>query len=1554
MKDNRMNKMVKHVLPVLLAGLMVFSSLGLGSLVPEVRAQEARTASVNTNPDGSPATDWSQKPADSWEAKDSSGHYKYIDIAWFADNTSAAVYTLNNEEQLAGLMVLSKVGAVTDKNGKAVTGNSRNFSGRTIKIGSNIDLGAHVWPGINDFRGTFNGGDFVLSNVWMDKTEGRGFFDKGNNATFQNIIIDQSHYRSSKWMGALVGLVEGNSKITDCRVSNTEIMISGSDQARVGGIVAQVNSSSYSSINNCSTENLWIKNDGTTTQLRHVALIVSVFSAASIKNCTVSGGGILLDDTGKSHNYETLNVASIYAALDNAGAQVTGCSSDAMIQVKGFTRQSSVIIGGLYAAIGSNVTYSCFTGSIEAVNCQAAGIINVGGLAGSISAGKSVANCYNAGKITVEDCNINGNADLSQKAAGVVGNLAGSMTACYNSGAITGLGSNSGNVFGGLTGTIGGTISNCFYINAVKASGDDNSSGTNAINLAAIKDTTGTNIVTQVKQGDDSAKVVLADASQLDALKKADALGDSFGVQLPAASAFVSDQPSAVQAIVNTADNSVGLKTSGGAGGAAAITARLYLNQNELAYAQGADTRTFCGPVKSIEAPITLNLNVVYVGLNNKSPTSAIEEVTDFSLKAGITFGGTNVNHDSYTLKWYKSESEQSTIPTDDGAEVTGLTEAWDETTGEAVWKKNDAAAAKFILADAGWYRLAATPTQPTGPFADYSFETSWQYLSVDNLMVFDDVENPIPDKIELSSQDTDTDVANRTKLTVKIEIAKGYTGSIKYGWYKVDGTAKTLIDKTEKTADVTADLNTHAITDTLTVGTAYADTLKGTYQLIVTSVTPDGQAEQPKDIRGPASEIRCYKAEIKDDYVQAGPGYEGTPGNTMTQSIITLSQDFVASMYDAYWVKGGTLDESTDLSDYAQVRHATLTQQADGTYKAIAAFNMEKGYEGSNYQLVIYPTNTARPYRTDTAIQFKGAANCALTRYSIDTVTYDLADRYSTTEMTSEGALITPPAVATINPEGSLTYTKVSGPETFTIASDGSILCPQDLTVISNGLYTYTIKVTEEGFKNEAGAVLSGPGMSKNVTISFQVTGSSDFPLADNNLYIYDTGYILADSEPDQAADQIIPYQGIYNIPAGTGESNVWQHTITVVSGDHIGSGRIILGGSFSTTGAPVTVKTGAIAQISLADGAAVTLTNTSSGSPSLQSDGALILASSTGTLNAPDGIAGNGSLTIGTAEYKGMTVDTSAITTQSTTIESGHVKVTGNIAGSVAIKGGNVKATTIGESGATTIDGGTIIGAVADGAKNSEGEPVYPVTLKVSDNPESYKDQALTVLQSKKTSKTSTATRQWEATASGDSFSKDSGSGDGELYVYLPHYPAADTEGYTTMTAMIGTGNFTRNIRANKDSSLTTSLLSDSYQLRLPTTPIAATAKVGHGVTADIKISIDPADGWLYEGRSIDLEISPGDSYRDIWGKYLLKKEGANADAYKPEFWIQTPSGSALSKAGYFGTLTEQSRTSGQTGHLIVPADSRITEGAYKSQINWKFHPNDPVVGGEQSPSY
>ena len=122
-----------------------------------------------------------------------------------------------------------------------------------------------------------------------------------------------------------------------------------------------------------------------------------------------------------------------------------------------------------------------------------------------------------------------------------------------------------------------------------------------------------------------------------------------------------------------------------------------------------------------------------------------------------------------------------------------------------------------------------------------------------------------------------------------------------------------------------------------------------------------------------------------------------------------------------------------------------------------------------------------------------------------------------------------------------------------------------------------------------------------------------------------------------------------------------------------------------------------------------------------------------------------------------------------------------------------------------------------------------------------------------------------------------------------------------------------------------------------------------MGQGATAPITVGVASNDGWLYEGRTIDLEISPGDGYKTIWGKYQMQPADTTAQgSYSPEFWIQTPSGAALSKAGSFATLTDQDRKNGKTGQLVVPADSKITEGTYKSQLNWKSIPNDPVVGG------
>ena len=1605
----RNKRIGKQALSVLLCALVVFSSLGISPLTPQAQAEEAASG-VSVMPrykdsDGRVKIEESGKwyPNITFDfvqtgtTTTTTGNWSdNTDTSWYNADASVTGYTLYNASQLAGLA-------------KLVNAGTANFSGKTITLGQSIDLSEHFWNEVigstesQTFNGIFDGNGYSLMGLRIKASiknsgtsPGYNYFGlfgaTGTTATIKNLTMDDSMISVINEGSAVVyispivtfnnGIIE-NCHVVDGRFyGNAQVII-------VGGIAA----CNKNSMTNCTVSEQTVtysvcEQKNTNVKMTYVALggiVGDNKSNQTVKNCVNNGVIIGYTEGGDiSMDSKRHFIGGCVGVNDGLGAkgQIANSTNNGNIEIHadgkaiGYTTGRGLLIGGITGVTATD-TYGCVnTGEIYVDGAQKAVPTKgaVGGIAGAMNSG-NIKYCYNSGKIitnhpvtagvagymnsgNIEYCYNTGEIDATVAAIPVqpttqyVGGLAGYVNAgnvngCYSVGTIVGEKPNDKDNKGGLTGKAGGTFTNCFYLGAGKASGDQSTASGKAINLAAIKDASATNVISQVKQGDDTAQVVLADATQLNALKTKTTLGDSFGVQMPTASAFSSDKPDVVQAVVGSG-NTVNLKTSGGAGGQAAISAKMYLSQNELA--EDTDgVRKFIGPVKSVETPISLKLNVVNVGLANQSPTSAIGDVTSFSLKAGVTFGGTNVSKDTYSLTWYKDDTtDQSTAPTGDGTEVTGLTETWDETTNTATWKKTSDPSATFAESDAGWYKLKAT-SAATGLSA-YSFETDWQYLSVDKFMVVDE-NSTMPDTVELSSQDTDADIQAKTKLSVKIKIAAGFTGSVTYGWYKVDGQTPALVANTQKTTEITEEVATHTIAEEITLGTAYSDGLKGAYQLRVTSVTATGGTAQKKDIRGPASKVTCYQAVIKDDYAQAGPGYEGTPGNTMTQSVITLSEDFADAMYDAYWIKGGTLSESTDLTDYSQVRHATLTQQADKTYKAVATFNMEKGYEGEDYQLVIYPTNTARIARADTAMQFKGASGCVLERYAIDTVTYKLADSYATTEMAQNNAIIAAPSVSAPNPSGSLTYTKASGPAAFDVdPATGAIRCAAAPADIPNGLYTYTIKVTEEGFKNDTGAVLTGPGMSKTITVSFRVTGSSDFPLANNNLYIYDIGYIFADAKPtDQAG--ITPYQGIYNIPA-TNDGSAYAHSIIVVSGTHTDGSRIILNESIETAAAPITVMAGATAQVGVPDGQNLTLTSSQNGA-SLQSDGSLRITggtAGTGSLTLPGKATGNGSLTIGAADTKGLTLNAKAdLATASTTIESGQTTVDGSITGKATIKGGNVKAKTIGTAG-TTIDGGSIIGSVAS-AKNSSGQTVYPVTLKLSAAQAGYAGvpASVTTQKTKADGKADGTAKTWNAQASGGSFNQNNGSG--ELYVYLPKYSGGS---YTAVTAAAtpasGTAQtLSRKINANADGSLSASLLTATYTLSLPKAPITGSARVGQGATANITVGVASNDGWLYEGRTIDLEISPGDGYKTIWGKYQMQPAvTATQGSYSPEFWIETPSGAALSKAGGFATLTENDRQNGKTGQLVVPADSKITEGTYNSQLNWKIIPNDPVVGG------
>lgn len=739
---------------------------------------------------------------------------------------------------------------------------------------------------------------------------------------------------------------------------------------------------------------------------------------------------------------------------------------------------------------------------------------------------------------------------------------------------------------------------------------------------------------------------------------------------------------------------------------------------------------------------------------------------------------------------------------------------------------------------------------------------------------------------------------------------------------------------------------------------------MRGDYQLRILDATKTNEPLKNKDIRGPATTVKFYDATISGTPAQSGPSYENTD-TTITQDIIALSADMITDGYDAYFVKGGVLTkEGVSGTEPNTIQHAYLTQNGDGSYTASATFNM-KNEDAGDYKLVIYPSGLKKriaiPAKADSndpeklKMQFVSTNVAKIICYSITDAKYTPNESYSTItgDLVKDQPFIETPEVVGKNPNSTkLSYIKKTGSSDFSVdLNTGKIICSSDPKSISNGYYTIKIEVSDISYpsdpSNPNSPPITGPGMVCETNVSFVVTGSSDVSLTGDNLYIYNGYYTIG------IGTARIPNTGIYNIIANT-TGTAYIHSIIIMEGTHTDGKRIVLNESITAAASlpAIEVKSGATAQIGIPDGAVLTLTG-ASGQPAILADGTVSItagAADTGTLALNGGASASGVSGSGSFTQKAATITATGtavgINTTTTTIEGGMLTTNGISGTNVSLKGGNIK-TTEGISATShpvTITGGSIIGTV-NNPKDTKGNALYPVTIKVSGTPANYNGTKLTLNQSNLNDTSLSST--WSAKASSSSFNKSGGLG--EMYVYLPHYSKETADSaYTTMGIVDGTNTYSRNIRANKTGELVTSLLTTGYTINLPTTPITGTATVGQGAFANINIKMAADDGWLYDGRSLALSVAPNKDYRGLWGNYLLKKEGADAYAYKPIFWIKTQDGQALEKEGVFGTMTENNRTKGLAGSITVPANSNITEGSYKSQIDWTITPKDPIVGG------
>lgn len=149
---------------------------------------------------------------------------------WYSEDED--VFTITTAEEFAGLATLVN------------SGNS--FDGLTINITNDIDLGEHLWTPIGNadlhFSGTFDGGEHIISNLFIDMpTEDfLGLFGYCSNATLSNIMLSETYVRAFFNSGSLVGnFSEGN--MVNCHATGVDVV---STDSNIGGLVGGLVTSS--------------------------------------------------------------------------------------------------------------------------------------------------------------------------------------------------------------------------------------------------------------------------------------------------------------------------------------------------------------------------------------------------------------------------------------------------------------------------------------------------------------------------------------------------------------------------------------------------------------------------------------------------------------------------------------------------------------------------------------------------------------------------------------------------------------------------------------------------------------------------------------------------------------------------------------------------------------------------------------------------------------------------------------------------------------------------------------------------------------------------------------------------------------------------------------------------------------------------------------------------------------------------------------------------------------------------------------------------------------
>ena len=287
----------------------------------------------------------------------------------------------------------------------------KNSSGKFYQQTKDIDMAGVPWTPIggtkessgstridtsNTFKGTYDGGNFKISNLVVDDLNavGQGLFGSVTSGTVKNVTMDSTCSIRAKAFSAAVVAMTNGATIENCRSYATVYV--NAYRAESGGIVGS--SGGSTTIRSCA-------NYGSVTGNQKAAGYNGTTGARWVGGIVGSTGADLIVDC---HNYGNITSGCYVGGIVGSGTS--------------YTSKFIKIIG---CSNSGTINSSC---ALPAADTFDVAVSGTGGIAGMMSAGGVIEGCYNTGTIIAD----------SPGVGGLVGQDAGmTMANCYTTGTVT-------------------------------------------------------------------------------------------------------------------------------------------------------------------------------------------------------------------------------------------------------------------------------------------------------------------------------------------------------------------------------------------------------------------------------------------------------------------------------------------------------------------------------------------------------------------------------------------------------------------------------------------------------------------------------------------------------------------------------------------------------------------------------------------------------------------------------------------------------------------------------------------------------------------------------------------------------------------------------------------------------------------------------------------------------------------------------------------------------------------------------------------------------------